>query len=107
MRTFNMNEKTYPVWKNGKGYACVSMTENGYQKAYLLHRLVWELEHGPGPPGDQLHHIDQAKGNWPLDKLMLLDRQIHEELHRQRGQSTGIYHRAGGAKDLKTIPNRR
>jgi hypothetical protein len=25
MRTFNMNEKTYPVWKNGKGYACVSI----------------------------------------------------------------------------------
>ena len=105
MRTFKLNEKTYPVWKNGKGYACVSMTENGYQKAYLLHRLVWELEYGFVPPGFELHHIDHDKGNWRLDNLLLLDRQTHQELHRQH-RRTGIYHKAGSEKDWKTNPDR-
>jgi len=107
MGTFNMNNKAYPVWKNGKGYACVSITENGYQKAYLLHRLVWELEHGPVQPGYELHHVDHDKGNWRLDNLMLLDRQTHQDLHRQHLRSTGIYDKAGRRNDWKTNPDRK
>jgi hypothetical protein len=106
MRTFNMNEKTYPVWKNGKGYACVSITENGYDKAFLLHRLVWELEHGPVPSGYELHHIDHDKGNWRLDNLMMMDRQTHQELHRQHRRSTDIYHKAGNENGRRNNPDR-
>ena len=106
MTTFNMNENTYPVWKNGKGYACVSMTENGYQKAYLLHRLVWEMEHGPVPNGYELHHLDHDKGNWRLDNLMMVDRQTHQELHRLHRQSTIIYHKAGNKSKWRANPDR-
>jgi hypothetical protein len=102
-----MNEKTYPVWRNGKGYACVSIPENGYEKAYLLHRLVWELEHGPVPPGYELHHIDHDKANWRLDNLTMVDRQTHRELHRQHGRSTDIYHKAGNQFDRWGNPGRR
>src|SRR4051812_17324101 len=69
---FRMKDKTYPVWLNHKGYACVSVEEGGTEKAYLLHRLVWEQENGMVPPGHELHHIDGNKANWSLDNLIAL-----------------------------------
>src|SRR5439155_1540383 len=46
---FRINGKTYPVWLNQKGYACVTINEDGQDRAYLLHRLAWERENGPVP----------------------------------------------------------
>jgi hypothetical protein len=105
MTNFNLRGKSYPVWKNQKGYCCVSINENGYEKAYLLHRLAWELEHGPIPDGYELHHIDRNKANWSLDNLMMVDRQTHQELHRQDRRSTNINSKAGRDKEKKTNPN--
>lgn len=104
MTNFNLNGKKYPVWKNQKGYACVSMNESGYERAYLLHRLAWELQHGPIPDGYELHHIDHDKANWSLDNLMMVDRETHQEIHRQHRRSTDINGKAGRVEDKKTNP---
>lgn len=102
---FNMNNKTYPVWRNQKGYACVTVTEDGREKAYLLHRLVWVNAHGPVPDGLELHHIDHDKANWSLDNLMAVDRQTHQELHR-KARSTIVNNKPGRGKENKTMnPN--
>lgn len=82
------------------------MNENGYERAYLLHRLAWELEHGPIPDGYELHHIDHDKANWSLDNLMMVDRQTHQEIHRQHRRSTDINGKAGRVEDKKTNPKR-
>jgi len=101
---FRMNDKTYPVWLNHKGYACVSIEEGGKDKAYLLHRLVWERENGSVPPGHELHHLDGNKSNWNLDNLMALDRKAHQELHRQN-RSTDIYDKPGSKKEKTMKPD--
>ncbi len=77
---------------------------NGHDKAFLLHKLVWEEAHGPVPQGYELHHLDGDKANWTLDNLKMLDRHTHQKIHRQ-ARSTSISHKAGTkAKDMN--PNR-
>ena len=104
MMTFNLNGKSYPIWINQKGYACVTLQENGSDRAYLLHRLVWRLEHGAIPDGYELHHVDRNKANWSIDNLLLVDRQTHQEIHRQDRRSTDIDHKAGKDTNPKSRP---
>jgi hypothetical protein len=80
---FVMNNKKHPVWLNQKGYACVTINEDGKDRAFLLHRLVWESENGPVPDGLELHHIDHDKSNWSVGNLMAVDRKTHQAMHRQ------------------------
>jgi hypothetical protein len=94
MNKFNFKGKDYPVWQNQKGYACVVLPVNGSDKAFLLHKLVWEEANGPVPHGYELHHLDGNKANWTLDNLKAMDRKAHQEIHRQAG-STSISHKAG------------
>jgi len=95
---FRINGKTYPVWLNQKGYACVTIDEDGQDRAYLLHRLAWERENDPVPDGHELHHIDHDKANWSLENLMAVDRKTHQELHRQ-ARSTDINDKPGRKKE--------
>jgi len=102
---FEMNNKTYPVWLNQKGYACVTINEDGKDRAYLLHRLVWQQTHGPVPDGHELHHKDHNKANWRLDNLMAVDRKAHQELHRQ-ARSTVVNNKPGADREKNMNPNR-
>lgn len=95
MKHFTMDGETYPVWENQKGYACVTLDQDGREKAVLLHRLVWELAHGPVPPGHEVHHLDHDRGNWQLTNLAVMDRQAHQQLHRESRRSTRKYREAG------------
>ena len=46
------------------------------------HRVVWEREHGPIPPGAVIHHIDGDPRNNDLSNLMLCASQRdHVRLH--------------------------
>ncbi len=106
MDQFNYKGKTYPVWRNQKGYACITTNDEGYGKAFLLHRLVWEQENGPVPMGHEVHHIDLDRGNWRLDNLMAVDRQTHHAMHRDL-RSTGKSNKAGTDFGKKMNPNHR
>ena len=105
---FRINGQTYPVWLNQKGYACVTINEDGQDRAYLLHRLAWERENGPVPDGHELHHIDHDKANWSLENLTALDRKTHQKLHRQaRPTDTDINDKPGRKKEKNMNPDRR
>jgi hypothetical protein len=101
-KQFNMNDKTYKVWRNHKGYACITVKVGSKERAYLLHKLVWERANGSVPDGHDLHHIDHDKANWSLDNLMPVDRQTHQELHR-RVRSTVVNNKPGREKEKKTM----
>jgi hypothetical protein len=92
-----------PVWKNQKGYACVSLTINGRRRAYLLHRLVWETANGPVPDGYDLHHLDHDRANWSIDNLKLVERNAHQQYHRDC-RSTEKNKKAGTDVGKKTSP---
>lgn len=101
---FVMNNKKHPVWLNQKGYACVTINEDGKDRAFLLHRLVWETENGPVPDGLELHHIDHDKSNWSVGNLMAVDRKTHQAMHRQ-ARSTDIDNKAGRDHRKATNPD--
>ena len=98
---FMMDGRVFPIWVNRKGYPCICMTENGKEKAYLLHRVVWEQAHGPVPDGHDIHHLDLNKVNWHLDNLAVVERRTHQEMHR-RLRSTSKNNKAGDDGDQKT-----
>lgn len=53
-------------------YPIVNLCENGKQKHYLVHQLVWEAFNGKIPEGMEVNHIDENKQNNCLDNLNLL-----------------------------------
>jgi len=61
----------------GNGYARIR-TAAGRQ---LAHRVVWERERGPIPPGHQIHHRCGTKGCINVDHLELLTADEHGRLH--------------------------
>lgn len=56
------------------GYQIVGLTDNeGKQKTYYLHRVVWESVTGsPIPEGYEINHIDERKDNNAGSNLQLL-----------------------------------
>jgi hypothetical protein len=105
MDQFEYKGKSYPVWLNQKGYACITTNEMGYGKAFLLHKLVWEQANGPVPMGHEIHHLDHNRANWRLDNLMALDRQTHHAMHR-KARSTKINDKPGRKKEKDMNPDR-
>jgi hypothetical protein len=57
-------------------------------KKYQLHRLIWELAHGPIPMGHVIHHVDHDKGNNDLSNLECMTHAAHSRLHREHD---GLY----------------
>lgn len=102
MTKFNYGGKDYPVWQNKKGYSCVALTIDGQDRAFLLHRLVYEQAHGSVPPGHEIHHLDGDRANWSVDNLTAMERHAHQEMHR-RARSTKNTHKPG-TQDRKTNP---
>lgn len=83
MTTYSYKGKDYRVWENRKGYSCVVLPVGGRNKAFLMHRLIWEQAHGLTPSGHDVHHIDGDRANWQLDNLQLIERTAHQRMHRQ------------------------
>jgi len=98
---YEINNQTFAVWQNKKGYPCITVREGQKEKAYLLHRLVYETEIGPIPAGCDIHHVDGDKSNWTPDNLKAMDRDAHRELHR-RARSTEEDNKAG-SKVVKNL----
>lgn len=48
---------------------------------HLLHRVVWEAERGPIPPGHHIHHVDGDRANNRIENLELLTHAEHSRLH--------------------------
>ena len=59
--------------KHHTGYWIVSlMSDNGYRKMWLLHRLIWTAVNGEIPKGFQINHIDEDKSNNTIFNLNLM-----------------------------------
>jgi hypothetical protein len=102
---FQVNDKKYPIWINQRGYPCITVTqEDGTERAFLLHRVVWEAANGPPPPNYDIHHKDMNKENWSLDNLSAVDRETHREIHRQ-ARSTSKNNKSGMKRESKSNPN--
>ena len=101
---YKIGNTAFPVWTNRKGYACVTIPVDGKDRAYLLHKLVWESNHGPVPDGHELHHIDHDKANWSLSNLKPVEKNAHQQYHRDL-RSTGKSDKAGKDEGNKVNPN--
>lgn len=51
------------------------------RKHILEHRIVWEAEHGPIPPGMVIHHRDGNKLNNTIDNLEMMTNAEHMRHH--------------------------
>lgn len=54
-----------------------------------MHRIVWERENGPIPPGLHVHHVDEDKANNALANLRLLTVAEHLAMHPGRWEHPG------------------
>lgn len=94
---YEINNQSLDIWTNQKGYPCVTIKHHGKDRAFLLHKLVYETANGPVPDGHEIHHVDGDRGNWSLGNLKVMDKQAHRELHRQ-ARSTEKDNKAGTEK---------
>ena len=59
--------------KQAKGYWRVTLhDDDGKQKNFQLHRLIWESVNGTIPEGLQVNHIDEDKSNNSITNLNLM-----------------------------------
>lgn len=71
-----------------------------YRRHYV-HRIIWEMHHGPIPEGMQIDHIDGDGLNNRLGNLRLVDHQGNKKNQRKsRACKTGLmgvgWHKASG-----------
>lgn len=71
------NWNGYKIYYDRKGYATVWL--DGKNKK--VHILEWESKNGSKPKGMQLHHLDEDKGNWDVDNLVLVNQSDHFKIH--------------------------
>lgn len=60
-------------------------------KEFFVHRLVWEMEHGPIPIGHVVHHRDGNKHNNAIDNLECIPRSQHCAHHQHEERGTPEY----------------
>lgn len=75
-------------------YVQTKVVRNGKRMTVYLHRRVWELAHGPIPPGFSIHHKDHNRANNRLENLMLISTREHNAHHsREGGEATSRKYR--------------
>lgn len=67
---------------------CGSKLNTGYIrcKEQLLHRIIWETFNGPIPPGYEIDHKDNDRGNNALSNLQLVTHKQNIILSYKRGR---------------------
>lgn len=69
-----------------------------FNKAYLVHRVLWEMRHGPIPDGCEVDHIDGNRLNNTAGNLRLASRAQQTFNTKMRADNTsghrGVYHNA-------------
>ncbi len=103
-KKYEIGNQAFDVWTNQKGYPCITVNQNGKDRAFLLHKIIYEATNGPVPDGHEIHHVDGNKANWSPDNLKAMNKQAHRELHRQ-ARSTREDNKAG-SKPVKN-PNQK
>ena len=59
--------------QKGRGkYKLITLSKNGTQHMFQVHRIVYETFNGPIPEGMQVNHIDENPSNNMLDNLCLM-----------------------------------
>lgn len=79
------------LWEPLKGhkkkdgyYIVVWNAQFRVRRTAFLHRIVWELHHGPIPAGLEIDHIDGDKGHNTIDNLRLISHRENILYARQR-----------------------
>lgn len=86
--------------KSDGRYFTVHATIQGVQKRYYVHRVIWEMHHGPIESGMCIDHIDGDGLNNRLENLRLVtlsDNQRNSRLPRNNRLGVhGVYQKARG-----------
>lgn len=84
------NKKTLVVKKQRIGksiyeyYKKVDLSKNGYRRTTKVHRLVYEAFFGFVSSGMDIHHIDFDSMNNSLENLIVVTKDEHKQLHKDR-----------------------
>ncbi len=78
---FEFRGAKFKVWFNGDGYPCVTWGRGRERRAFLLHRLVYQLEYGEIPEGMHIHHLDEDRRNWAIGNLQAIPAEEHRSIH--------------------------
>ena len=110
----NGNRKKIGWVSKSSGY--VMFTSSSPKKTHIrLHRVAWEMMHGPVPEGMEIDHIDGIRSNNKADNLRLVSRkENNRNLGVRKGNKIGLagvrwFHRTNkwqsfiGGNDGKTI----
>lgn len=74
------------VWRNRKGYICLTIDKDGKTSIKYLHRYLWKLYHPDKeiPKGWEIHHYDSDISNHSKENLWCIPKDIHIYIERQR-----------------------
>jgi hypothetical protein len=89
------NQHTKVGWINSSGYIQVEYK----QKAYMLHRIIYEMHHGKIPNGFVIDHIDRNPLNNKIENLRLAS------LSENKINSAANHNNTTGFKGVIRTPN--
>ena len=78
-------------WHNGKGHLRVTYKQRGY----MVHRIIYEMFHGPASDSHEIDHIDGIRDNNRIENLRLVTSSQNNWNSRNRKHNTsglkGVY----------------
>lgn len=89
------------------GWDCKGYTKVKYQgKQYFAHRVIWEMNNGPIPEGQEIDHIDGNKSNNCIENLRLANRSqncANREGWSKSGLPRGLFFERGRIRAQLTV----